>query len=61
MSTQKFDHHTVWRTFLQENGLHGLINVPMQQFDKIDDKDLRLRLINAKQIIEGLLKELNLV
>ena len=58
---KKFDHHTIWRTFIQENGLHGLVNVPTAQFDKVDDKDLRLLLINSKQVIDGLLKELQLI
>jgi len=57
----KFDHHAIWKTFIQENGIHGLVNVPVEMFDKIDEKDLRLLLINAKQVNEGLLKELGLI
>ena len=57
----QFDHHAIWKTFIQENGLHGLVNVPMEMFDKIEGKDLRLKLINAKQVNEGLLKELSLL
>ena len=54
------DHHLQWRTFIEKEGLHGLVNIPFELFDKIPMKDLRLKLINAKQVIEGLLKETGL-
>lgn len=57
----EIDHHAQWRVFIEKEGLHGLANVPMELFDKIPHKDLRLTLINAKQIITGLLKEVGLM
>ena len=57
----EIDHHKQWRVFIEAEGLHGLVNVPTEVFDKIPHKDLRLGLINAKQTIDGLLREVGLI